>query len=186
MSHPATAAIPRSSDIPLATFTIERAVAAPPPRVWEVITDWAAYARWMPLTTMRRDPGPTGVGWSFAGLTGVGRLRFSDVMRITDWAPPADMGSGTFRLVKVGHLLAGWAEVSVVPIANGEQTQLVWRENIVIRPVVLGRLLVPLTGRINRVVFARVVDAMAAEAVRASAQNATGQPDPGQPDLGRR
>ena len=51
----------------MATFTIERVVAAPPAKVWEIITDWAGYARWMPLTTMRLDPGPTGVGWSFAG-----------------------------------------------------------------------------------------------------------------------
>lgn len=170
----------------MATFTIERVVAAPPPRVWEIITDWAGYARWMPLTTMRLDPGPTGVGWSFAGLTGVGRLRFSDAMRITDWAPPTDAGPGTFRLVKVGRLLAGWAQVSVLPIADGDQTQLVWRENIVIRPVVLGRLLVPLTDRINRALFARVVDAMAAEAVHASAQDASAQDAPGQPDPGRR
>jgi uncharacterized protein YndB with AHSA1/START domain len=170
----------------MATFTIERVVAAPPAKVWEIITDWAGYARWMPLTTMRLDPGPTGVGWSFAGLTGVGRLRFSDVMRITDWAPPADLGSGTFRLVKVGRLLAGWAEVSVLPIANGEQTQLVWRENIVIRPVVLGRLFVPLTDRINRALFARVVGAMAAEAVHVSAQDAAAQDASAQPDPGRR
>ena len=163
----------------MATFTIERVVAAPPAKVWEIITDWAGHARWIPLTTMRLDPGPTAVDWSFAGLTGVGRLRFSDVMRITDWAPPTGVGSGRFRLVKVGRLLAGWAEVSVLPIANGEQTQLVWRENIVIRPVVLGRLLVPLTDRINRVLFTRVVDAMAAEAVHASAQDVFGQPDPG-------
>ncbi len=158
----------------MATFTIERVVAAPPAKVWEIITDWAGYARWIPLTTMRLDPGPTAVGWSFAGLTGVGRLRFSDVMRITDWAPPTGLGSGTLRLVKVGRVLAGWAEVSVLPIANGEQTHLVWRENIVIRPVVLGRLLVPLTDRINRALFDRAVGAMAAEAVHASAQ-----PDPG-------
>lgn len=150
----------------MATFTIDRAVAAPPPQVWEIITDWAGYARWMPLTTMRLGPGPAGVGWSFAGLTGVGRLRFSDAMRITDWAPPADAGPGAFRLVKVGRLLAGWAEVRVLPIAGGEQTRLLWRENVVIRPILLGRLLAPLTDRLNRALFAKVVDAMAAEAVR--------------------
>lgn len=175
----------------MATFRIERVVAAPPAKVWEIITDWDGYARWMPLTTMRLDPGPTGVGWSFAGLTGVGPLRFSDVMRITDWAPPSDLGSGAFRLVKMGRLLAGWAQVSVLPIANGEQTQLVWRENIVIRPVALGRLLVPLTDRLNRALFARVVDAMAAEALHASPQDAAAQDAAadeasGQPGPGRR
>ena len=158
----------------MGTFTIERAVAVPPWQTWEVITDWAGYARWMPLTTMRLDQGPTRVGWSFAGLTGVGRLRLRDTMVITDWAPPAEGGSGTFRLMKVGRLLAGWAEVSVLPVAGGTQTRLVWRENIVIRPVVLGRLLAPVADLFNRALFAKVVDAMAAEAVRAFGQRPPG------------
>lgn len=158
----------------MGTFTIERTVAAPPSRVWEVVTDWAGYPRWIPLTTMRLDPGPTRVGWSFAGLTGIGRLRFSDAMRITGWAPPDATGSGTFRLIKVGRLLAGWAEVRVQPLAGGEQTALLWRENIVVRPLVLGRLLAPLADRFNRLLFARVVDAMAAEAVRASGRDEPG------------
>jgi uncharacterized protein YndB with AHSA1/START domain len=157
----------------MGTFTIERVVAAPPSRVWDVVTDWAGYARWMPLTSMRLDQAPVGVGWSFAGLTGVGRLRFSDAMRITGWAPPAEAGAGSFRLVKVGRLLAGWAEVSVRP-ADGGQTRLLWRENIVIRPTLLGRLLAPVTDRFNRALFARVVDAMAAEAVRGSAPEGPG------------
>ena len=149
----------------MGTFAIERAVAAPPQQVWDVVTDWADYARWIPLTRMHLDQGPTSVGWSFAGLTGIGRFRFSDTMVMTDWAPPVGGGPGAFRLVKVGRLLAGWAEVSVVPAANGEQTRLIWRENIVIRPVILGRLLAPLTDRVNHALFARVVDKMAAEAV---------------------
>lgn len=164
----------------MGTFAIERAVAVPPVQVWAVITDWSGFARWLPLTRMRLDDGPTRVGWSFAGLTGIGPLRFSDEMLVTDWSPPAGEGPGSFRLVKVGRLLAGWAEVSVLPIA-GEQTTLVWREDIVIRPIFLGRLLVPLTDRVNRAWFAKVVDAMAAEAVRASGQPAPGTPAPGQP-----
>jgi len=151
----------------MGTFEIERIVAAPPQQVWDVVTDWAGHARWIPLTTMRLDRGPTRVGFSFAGLSGIGRLRFADVMRITGWVPPAASGPGEFRLVKVGRLLAGWAEVSVQPVQGGEQTRLLWRENIVIRPVLLGRLLAPLADRINRALFARVIGGMAAEAVRA-------------------
>jgi uncharacterized protein YndB with AHSA1/START domain len=151
----------------MGAFAIERIVAVPPRQVWEVITDWPGYARWMPLTTIRTDPGATGPGWSFAGLTGVGRLRFADVMRVTHWSPPSDAGHGRFGLVKVGRLLAGWAEVSVLPLAGGQQTRLWWRESIVIRPVVLGRLLSPLTDTFNRALFSRVIDAMVAEAVRA-------------------
>jgi hypothetical protein len=92
----------------MATLAIERIVAVPPRRVWDVITDWAGDSHWMPPATMRLDQGPTRVGWSFAGLTGVGRLRFSDTMLITQWAPAAEAGPGAFRLVTVGRLLAGW------------------------------------------------------------------------------
>jgi len=156
-------------------FALERTVAAPPRQVWDVITDWAGYARWMPMTTMRLEPGPTRVGWSFAGLTGVGPVRFCDVMRLTQWAPPQGPGPGAFRLVKVGRLLAGWAEVSVLPLAGGEQTRLLWREDILIRPILLGRLLAPLTDRVNKALFATVVDSMAAEAVRASGRHTSGR-----------
>ena len=158
----------------MGTFAIERLVAAPPQRVWEVITDWEGYARWIPLTTMHLDQGPTRVGWSFAGLTGIGRLRFSDAMRITGWTPPLDAGPGAFRLVKVGRLLAGWAEVTVLPVDGGQHTRLLWRENIVIRPIVVGRLLAPLTDRLNEALFSKVVDDMAAEAVLASGPPASG------------
>jgi uncharacterized protein YndB with AHSA1/START domain len=180
-----SAASHRINDQAMGTFTLERVVAVPPPRVWDTVTDWAGYARWMPLTTMRLDQGPTRVGWSFAGLTGMGRLRFSDVMRITDWAPPSEAGPGAFRLVKVGRLLAGWAEVSVQPIAGGLQTHLLWRENIVIRPVLLGRLLAPVTDRFNKALFARVLDAMSAEAVRGPGGNGSGRRGQGQNASGR-
>jgi hypothetical protein len=148
--------------------------------VWDVITDWAGYARWMPLTKMRLDAGRARVGWSFAGLTGLGPLRFSDVMLITKWSPPPHSGQGGFRLVKVGRLLSGWAEVSVLPLAGGEQTQLLWRENMAVRPAFLGRLLGPLTDRFNRALFARVIDAMAAEAVHASRRPTSGPTARGQ------
>ena len=147
--------------------------------MWEVVTDWAGYARWMPLTTMRLDQGPTRVGWTFAGLTGVGRLRFSDVMRVTRWVPPTQTGAAVFRLVKVGRLLAGWAEVRVLPIAGGEQTRLLWRENIVIRPVALGRLLAPVTDRFNKALFTRVVEAMVAEAGGGPVPRDAGERAPG-------
>jgi uncharacterized protein YndB with AHSA1/START domain len=159
----------------MGTFEIERVVEVPAQQLWDIVTDWAGHARWIPLTTMRLDQGPTRVGWSFAGLTGVGPLRFSDVMRITDWAPPTGAGQGSFRLVKTGRLLAGWAEVSVRPVAGGEQTRLLWRENIVVRPVVLGRWLSPLTDRVNKALFARVIDGMAAEAAGAYGHRASGR-----------
>ena len=154
----------------MGTFSIAGIVAAPPPQVWKVITNFAGYGRWMPLTRMRLDPGPTRVGWSFAGLTGVGRVSFADSMRITDWAPPTEAGTGpgSFQVVKTGRLLAGWAQVRLLPIAGGRQTRLRWREDIVVRPVVVGRLLAPLTDLVSRALFTKVINDMAAEAVRVS------------------
>lgn len=159
----------------MGTFAIERTVAVRPAQMWAVVTDWAGYAQWMPMTIMALDRGPTRVGWTFAGLTGVGRARFADVMRITDWAPPSQEGAGSFRLAKVGRLLAGWAEVAVLPLAGGEQTRLLWRENIVIRPTPVGRFLAPITDLFNKALFSKVVDAMATEAIRAQGRNDSGQ-----------
>jgi hypothetical protein len=66
------------------------------------------------------------------------------------------------------------AEVSVMPIAGGEQTRLRWRENIVIRPIFVGRFLAPLTDRVNKVLFAKVIDHMATS-LRAPGQHQSGQ-----------
>lgn len=56
----------------------------------------------------------------------------------------------------------------MLPIAGGEQTRLLWRKSIVIRSILLGRLLAPLTDRVKQALAARVIDDMTAEAVRAS------------------
>ena len=45
----------------MGVLTLERTTSATPEQVWQVVTDWSGYARWMPLTTMRLDhPGPPG------------------------------------------------------------------------------------------------------------------------------
>jgi hypothetical protein len=75
----------------------------------------------------------------------------------------------------VGRLLAGWAPVSVLAIAGGDQTRLLWRESIVGRPRFLGRLLVRLTDRVNEALFAKGSDDMPAEAMRASGQFFSGR-----------
>lgn len=80
----------------MGTLTIERTIVVPSRQVRDVVTDWAGCPRWMLLITMRLDQGLTCVGWSFAGLTDVGRLRFADVMGITEWAPLSENGQGHF------------------------------------------------------------------------------------------
>ena len=75
----------------------------------------------------------------------------------------------------MGRLLAGWAQVSVLAIAGGDQTRLLWRESIVGRPRFLGRFLVPLTDRVNEALFAKGNDDMPAETMRASGQLLSGR-----------
>lgn len=147
----------------MGVLTLERTTRATPEQLWQVVTDWSGYARWMPLTTMRLDDGPTRVGWSFAGRSGVGPLRFADVMVITSWEPPRE-GRARFRLRKIGRLLDGWADVSVEPGAGGTGAALHWTEELVLRPSALGRRLARAADPVNRWMFGRAVDAMVAEA----------------------
>jgi uncharacterized protein YndB with AHSA1/START domain len=146
-------------------FEILRDVRATPEQVWRVVTDWNGFARWMPLTTMRVDDGPSRVGFGFTGLSGVGRLRFADSMVVTRWSPPADgTPLGHYRVRKTGWLLVGWAVVEVGPGAAAGHTRLRWVEDITLRPEPLGRLVAPLVDRGNVLMFGRAVDAMVAEA----------------------
>jgi uncharacterized protein YndB with AHSA1/START domain len=147
---------------------LTRETSAPPGPVWDVLTDFAAYGRWMPLTHMRVDAGAPRVGWGFAGFSGVGRVGFWDPMLVTAWAPPVD-GRGRFRVVKTGWVLGGWVEVSVAP-RDGGGTRLDWAEDAVVRPVPfrrrLARLLDPALDKASRWLYGRAIDAMLAEALR--------------------
>ena len=98
---------------------LTRETAAEPAAVWAVLTDFAGYGRWMPLTRMRVDAGPPRLGWGFAGVSGWGPLAFSDSMLVSAWEPPIEGIPGRFRVVKTGRLLGGWAEVSLPPTADG-------------------------------------------------------------------
>ena len=176
----------------MGTFRITRVVAADPEAVWRVVTDWAGYARWMPLTSISTDPGAVRVGWSFAGRTGVGPVRFSDSMVVTDWQPPVTDGAGgSFRVLKTGRLLSGWALVEVAPLSPGDPradlapvvttprgfattgatvSELTWTERISVRPDLVGRLAAPVLDPVNRRLFGAAVDKMAAEAERGGAR----------------
>jgi carbon monoxide dehydrogenase subunit G len=145
----------------MGTFEITRSVHADPATVWRVVTDWAAYADWMPLTRMRLEPGQTRVGFTFAGVSGLGPISFTDAMVVTQWDPPVE-GSGEFRVRKTGRVLAGWAAVSVAP--DGPGTRLRWLEDITLRPVRVGRVLAPVLDPLNRAMFGRAVGAMVSRA----------------------
>src|SRR6185312_10138234 len=125
-------ALTRRTEMP--TVHLVRYTAAPPAAVWAELTDFGAHGRWMPLTRMRLDEGSPRLGWCFAGLTGVGPLRFSDPMVVTGWRPPSESGPhhvAELRLVKTGRLLGGWVRVTVEE--NDDGSRVVWHEELTIR-----------------------------------------------------
>ncbi len=144
-------------------IVVRRSVDAPTDAVWATLTDFADYGRWIPLTTMAVDAPPVRVGWGFAGRTGLGPVGFVDSMLLTRWQPPGLDGGGRFSIRKTGRLLAGWADITLE--ANGDRhADVVWREEIVVRPEVLGRRIAPLVDPVVADLFGGVVDRMLAAA----------------------
>ena len=172
----------------MSSVHIVRRVAAPPKRTWSVLTDMAGHAAVMPLTRMRLDPGPIGVGWRFTATTGVGRLAFDDAMVVEVWEPPSDgVSQGRFVIRKIGRVLRGYADVHVegqakgpgerqaeCPAAGpsetpGETSTLVrWTEEIVVQPSWLGACLAPVVDPAVALLFGRVVGSLAALAEMAA------------------
>ena len=143
----------------MAPLHLVRETSATPVQVWDVVAAFDGYGAWMPMTRMVTDEGPPRVGWGFAGLTGLGRLAFSDSMLVTRWDPPVDGTTGVFRVVKTGRLLGGWAEVTVSPRADGG-SRLDWVEDVVVRPLPFKRFFDPLLDRASAWLYGRAIDAM--------------------------
>lgn len=144
----------------MGTFEVVRTVRADLARTFAVVSDLRAHGDYIPFTTIEHDPGPIAVGWRFAGRTGVGRLALLDRMEVTRWEP-----GESFRIDKRGPVLDGWADVHFS--VDGDDTRVVWRERIVLRPRVLGAALGPVLDPANRVFFGRALSAMAARAQQA-------------------
>lgn len=142
----------------MAVVEVRRTVPTPMGEVWDTVTDFAAYGRWIPLTSMRTDPPPVRLGWGFAGFTGVAPIGFLDTMLVVRWEPPAD-GAARFAVRKTGRVLRGFADVTLTATDAGG-TEVVWREEIVPRPETLGRLTAPVSDRATARLFADVLDRM--------------------------
>jgi uncharacterized protein YndB with AHSA1/START domain len=145
---------------------VRRTVATPLPAVWDTLTDFADYGRYIPMTRLRVDPGPVRPGWGFGGLTGLGPVGFLDSMLVVRWEPPVD-GAARFAVRKTGRLLAGWADVRLTATQDGG-TDVSWREEIVPRPLVVGHALAPVSDRLTARLFARALDGMLAAAAARS------------------
>ena len=155
------------------TVHLVRHTAAQPDAVWAELTDFGAHGRWMPLTTMRLDEGSPRLGWCFAGLTGVGPLRFSDPMVVTGWRPPSESGPhhvAELRLVKTGSLLGGWVRVTIEEHGGG--SRVVWHEQLTIRPLPDASLTEPLLARAATWLYARALDGMLGQATSAATHRA--------------
>lgn len=137
---------------------LARTVATSLPSVWDTLTDFAGYGRWIPLTSMRVDAAPVRVGWAFGGFTGIRPVGFLDSMLVTRWEPP-EGGRARFAVRKTGRVLAGWADVRLAATASGG-TDVTWREEILPRPETLGRLVAPVADRLTHRLFASALDRM--------------------------
>jgi hypothetical protein len=142
----------------VAPAEVRRTVPTPLGAVWDTLTDFGAYGRWIPLTSMRTDPPPVRPGWSFGGFTGLGPVGFLDSMLVVKWEPPAD-GAARFTVRKTGRVLRGWADVRLAADDAGG-TEVVWREEIVPRPETLGRLAARASDRLTARLFADALDRM--------------------------
>ncbi len=140
----------------MAVITVERHVPRPIEPVWALASDVAALR--LPCTRVEMDTAPPGVGWRFVGISGFGPFAIHDSMLVTRWRPP-EPGShvAEYAVVKTGWVLGGWAEVTLTELGRS-LTRLRWREEIVLRPRVVGAAVVRVTDIAVGAMFERAVD----------------------------
>ena len=136
----------------MAAFDVTVAVAAPPGRTWDALTDWASHGEWIPFTRMTvTSERPRGLGSSFVGRTGIGPFGFDDPMVVVGWQPPEGAVPGTCSVRKTGRVVLGWASFEVAPRPGGCRVS--WHEEVELAPVRLTRPLGPLLSALGRVAF---------------------------------
>jgi hypothetical protein len=147
----------------VARFTAVVRMPAPAARTWELLTDWPAHGRWVPLTVVRvLTPQGRGVGARFNSRTGLGPLGFDDPMEIVEWRERAAGRAGRVRLVKQGQLVLGGAEIEVEDIPGGGSV-VRWTEDVQVAPVWLTRPFDRVIAVLGRRAFERALRSMARE-----------------------
>jgi hypothetical protein len=143
-------------------FELRRHTSLDAAEAWHRLTTWERHADGFPLTQVRLLPGArAGVGTRFAARTSLGPVGYDDVMEVVEWRPPRDGGHGFCRIEKRGHLITGWAEITVTPDDEGSIVE--WRE--VAQIPRLGRLGDAPGRLVGRLLFGRLVDRLLAEPV---------------------
>lgn len=99
-------------------------------QAWQRLWDLDRHTAVIPLTTVTPEPPATrlSTGVCFTGRTALGPLGFDDVMRVVDWSPPVGDGGGRAVVDKVGRVVGGRIEVTVVPLRRG--SLVTWRQMV--------------------------------------------------------
>lgn len=122
---------------------VDRVVAAPAERAWQVVTDWERQGDWIPATRVRSVDGDR-VGGRIEAWTGLGPVGFLDTMTITVWDPP-----WRCEVVRTGRVVRGTGVFAVEPLAGG-RSRVVWEEHVDLPLGGVGRLAWPLVRPIAR------------------------------------
>lgn len=107
------------------TISVSISIARPPTEVWAYLESIGRHVEWMGDAEAIRfvTEQQTGIGTIFECDTKVGPFRLVDVMEITAWAPPREMG------VRHRGLVEGEGHFTVEPNQDGF-TQFGWTETL--------------------------------------------------------
>jgi hypothetical protein len=147
----------------VARFTAVARSPRPAGPTWQLLTDWPAHGRWIPLTVVEvLTPHGRGLGARFNGRTGVGLLAFDDPMEVVEWRDPAPGVPARVRLAKQGRVVLGGAEIEVEDTPDGGSV-VRWTEDVQLVPVRLTRPLDRVVAAFGRRAFERSLRAMTRE-----------------------
>jgi hypothetical protein len=130
-------------------LTIRVPVAAPAPKVFAALTDWARQSEWI-LATKVWPVGPQrrGVGDRLEAFTGLrtrfGNIGFLDTMVVTEW-----LEGRSVTVSHTGKIVRGGGTFAVTP--RSQQTcEVSWTENLSIPGGAVGRWLFRLGSPVSR------------------------------------
>jgi len=124
-------------------------IASPPPRVWEILSDWQRQAEWMPDVAWIRVVGAErGLGAALEVRTKIlGIPAVTDRVVVTAWDPP--------RLLGVAHrgVVKGSGVWRLEPFGSG--TRFVWIERLRLPLGPLGEVALQVYGPVQRALLGR-------------------------------
>jgi hypothetical protein len=118
-----------------------------------MLTDWKGHEQWIPMTKVAVDPDDPS---SFIAWSGLGRLALEDRMKAEQ--PTFDGTTGHCRVAKLGPVLVGEAEFTVVPGPDATTAIVSWREAVTVP--LLPRFMAPVVGRVGAALFSHSLGRM--------------------------